>query len=420
MAKVINGAKRGRPGRFILDWTDAAGVRRWQTFKTKSEADDALARVIPETRQRTKPTVDPRITLSAYAERYLASIAVTVKPRSLEAYTSALKHHILPTLGDVRVRALSKASLKDLLVGKLKDGTIAGHKPMARKSVLFILATLQGLLGAAIDDGIRTDNPSDRLSKILKLTARPQVLPEKVKAFDREQTEDFLEAIRMAPSAYDRKFATFFLAMARGGLRLGEAIGLQDDDVDIAGRSILVRHNISKRRHGTPKGNRSRLVPMSGELAEAFHRLRIENKAATLRNGWPAVPVWMFFNSVGKPFDEPKIYRVMKQALERAGLPPWFSPVSLRRTFASQLLANGESPQFVQVAMGHADLSTTQLYGKHLKREPLYGGVDALDAVKKNVAKFEDRSIDHGQLPATEEIHPADLLTGSCPRRGRA
>ena len=403
MAKVINGAKRGRPGRFILDWTDAAGVRRWQTFKTKSEADDALARVIPETRQRTKPTVDPRITLSAYAERYLASIAVTVKPRSLEAYTAALKHHILPTLGDVRVRSLSKASIKDLLVGKLKAGTIEGHKPMARKSVVFLLATLQGLLGAAIDDGIRPDNPSDRLSKILKLASPSQTLPEKAKALDREQTEAFLEAIRTAPTAYERKLSAFFLALARGGLRLGEAVGLQDDDVDISGRAILVRHNISKGRHGTPKGNRSRLVPMSGELADALQRLRIENKTATLRNGWPSVPAWMFFNGAGKPLDEARVRRVMKKALDRAGLPPWFSPVSLRRTFASQLLANGESPQFVQAAMGHADLVTTQLYGKHLKREPLYGGVDALDTAK-NVAKPEKRSIDTGQLLVMEEV----------------
>jgi integrase len=80
--------------------------------------------------------------------------------------------------------------------------------------------------------------------------------------------------------------ATFFLLLARTGLRLGEARARQWDDLDFPGRSIHVVPSFSRGRlKDSPKGNRSRAVDMSRQLAQALRRLEVERKAETLRHG---------------------------------------------------------------------------------------------------------------------------------------
>ena len=74
MAKIIKGEKRGRPGVFMVDFRDHAGVRRNRTFGTKREAEDFLTTVLREHRNTTRPSVDPQITFAEYAEQWLEPV----------------------------------------------------------------------------------------------------------------------------------------------------------------------------------------------------------------------------------------------------------------------------------------------------------------------------------------------------------
>lgn len=65
MAKILNDDKRGRPGRWLVDYRDSAGIRRLITVRTRDEAKIELERVLGETRQQTRPACDPNISMSA-------------------------------------------------------------------------------------------------------------------------------------------------------------------------------------------------------------------------------------------------------------------------------------------------------------------------------------------------------------------
>src|SRR5262245_21663586 len=116
-------AVRKRRGKWVADYRDAFKIRRWVTCDTKAEAENAAAKGrLERTGQTTTPVVDPDITLAGYATRFLAECeARLVKERTRERYEGALRVHILPRLGRLKVRDISRPLVKDLLVGKLED-----------------------------------------------------------------------------------------------------------------------------------------------------------------------------------------------------------------------------------------------------------------------------------------------------------
>lgn len=136
---------RKRRGKWAVDYRDPAGIRRWVTCETRREAEGVLGDKVREARGRTRPAVDPDITLSAYAERWLAQIAAHAKPRTVVNYGKVLRVHVLPALGSLKVRHIYKGHVKDLLALRTASGR-------ARNTVLTILAVIRALLSAAVDD----------------------------------------------------------------------------------------------------------------------------------------------------------------------------------------------------------------------------------------------------------------------------
>jgi hypothetical protein len=132
-----------------------------------------------DSRQPIRPAVDTDITVAEYAERWLALIGAGVKPRTIEVHHTALRLHLLPTFGRVKVRLLQKGPIKTLLAELLqrgwvkkitKDGvTQEVRLPLRRGSVRIIHATLRAMLYAAVDDGVIVVNPAERLGRHLKL-----------------------------------------------------------------------------------------------------------------------------------------------------------------------------------------------------------------------------------------------------------
>ena len=295
--------------------------------------------------------------MRAYAARWLEQIAVTVKPRTLESYERTLRLHVLPVLGARPVRQLDRGRIKALLVAHRQAGA-------AKDSTRIVHATLRGLLSSAIDDGIVASNAAARLGKALKLETGADQRQEQIKAMTREQLSAFLTA---APRV-DRRTAPFWLLQARAGLRLGEARAVQWPDLHWNGHEITVARALAKNnRIETPKSGHGRTVDMSEQLATALRRLQIERKTETLRRGSAEVPSGSSVRTQARPLDDSRVRKVFARVLKAAGLPGHFSPHSLRHTFASLLLQQGESPAYVQRQLGHASIKlTVDTYGKWL------------------------------------------------------
>jgi hypothetical protein len=82
---------RRRRGKWVVDYRDAAGVRRWITCETRRGAEAALVEPLRLAHQPARPVVDLRITLAAYTERWLGFVRATAKPRTYETYEAVLR-----------------------------------------------------------------------------------------------------------------------------------------------------------------------------------------------------------------------------------------------------------------------------------------------------------------------------------------
>jgi len=141
---------------------------------------------------------------------------------------------------------------------------------------------------------------------------------------------------------------TFYSA----GLRVHELVQLNDDDVDLLGEVVRVRG----------KGKKERLAPLGGPAVETLR------KYLELRGRSSRGPV--FVNRFGGRMTARSVQRMLKKYLLAVGLDPSLSPHKLRHSFATHMLDAGADLRSVQELLGHANLSTTQIY-THITPERL-------------------------------------------------
>jgi integrase/recombinase XerD len=141
------------------------------------------------------------------------------------------------------------------------------------------------------------------------------------------------------------------------GLRASEAIGLELTDVDLEERVLRARG----------KGSKERVVPI-GQAAVQALRVYLQRGRPALVKGAPEAHV--FVNFRGGSLTRQGLYKIVRRHAVTAGLADRISPHTLRHTFATHLLAGGCDLRSVQEMLGHADVSTTQLY-THLSSQRL-------------------------------------------------
>ena len=362
---------RKRRGKWVVDYRDGAGVRYWKTCETKREAEDFLSKKLPETRQWTQPAVDPRMTLDAYANRWLEQTASILKPRTHLRYTQLLKVHVLPAFGSLPVQQLHRGRIKDFLGGKLTelkparrpDQQIEERETFARNTVRNIHATLRTLLKAAVDDGMLLVNPAEKLGRQLRLVTSKATRQEEIKAMTRDERHAFLTAAAEEVPRY----YPLFLTLAGTGMRLGEGLALQWGDLDILSRELRITRALSLGQIDTPKSGHGRTVDLSHTVAATLDGLQQARHEEAVNRKWASLPPWLFCTVEGTVLDEANVRKTMRRVLKKAGLPEHFTPHCLRHTYASLMLQQGESVAYVQRQLGHASIQlTVDTYGKWL------------------------------------------------------
>jgi len=365
MAKIIKGEKRGRPGKFIVDYRDYAGIRRWKTFDTKREAEAFYADLLKIQDVRTKPMVNVNVTLGDYADHWLDTLKRTesVKRSTREIYKAQLRRYILPGFPtDQRVRNLQR--------GAIKAWALALRERLSRTSTKLAFTTLGVMLNAAVEDGLLPMNPCRGLGKTLGLGKRKRHSEEEdVKPFSGEQVNIFMEtARRVAPHYFP-----ILLTLYQSGVRIGECLGLQWDDLtlDPKGREIHVQRSIDNKTGeiGTPKNGTARHVDLSLELLDTLKKHKVGVTEQTLREGWGQMPEWVFPTVKKGPIQYLSVWKAFKKVLKAAKLPDHFALHSLRHTFATLHLELDQGRLlYVSRQLGHSSISiTADVYAKWLK-----------------------------------------------------
>jgi integrase/recombinase XerD len=265
-------------------------------------------------------------------ESFLALLRTTRAPRTVEAYSrdlGRLAEWLRRPVGTVTTEELERY-LAQLRADGLAPTTVA-----RRIAALRSLFRHQQLLGA------RTDNPAAELD----LPRRRRKLP---RTLSPSEAERLVEAANgVAPR--DLRDRALVELLYGAGLRVGEAVGLDKASVDLEQR--LVR--------AVGKGNKERIVPIGRQAAEALRRYLARGRPYLDRRHRPE----LFLNARGGPLTRAGAFLILRTLAARAGLEPErIHPHLLRHSFATHLLEGGADLRSVQEMLGHADLSTTELY----------------------------------------------------------
>jgi integrase/recombinase XerD len=237
---------------------------------------------------------------------------------------------------------LTPTHLRDF-VYHLKD---VGLSP---SSIRRTIAGLRTWFGFLVAEGVIPGDPSDRL----ELPKRWQTLPEVL-------SPDEVTALLAAPSQDDAMYYRdrAMLELAYGaGLRVSEWTTVTVRDVHLDERLVRV----------LGKGSKERLVPFGRSAAAAIAIYLRELRTRLERGGGKGV---LFLNARGEPLSRMGAWTILRKHVGRAGIEKTVTPHTLRHSFATHLLEGGADLRAVQEMLGHADVSTTQVY-THVDREYL-------------------------------------------------
>ncbi len=134
------------------------------------------------------------------------------------------------------------------------------------------------------------------------------------------------------------------------GARVSEAVALDVDDVDLSGLTVTV----------VGKGDRQRRLPLGGYASKAIDDYLVRGRPTLAASGRGTARIVL--NLRGAPLSRQSAWGVISGAAERAGITAAVSPHSLRHSFATHLIERGADVRVVQELLGHASVTTTQIY----------------------------------------------------------
>ncbi|MEM9140850.1 MAG: site-specific tyrosine recombinase XerD [Pseudomonadota bacterium] len=211
------------------------------------------------------------------------------------------------------------------------------------------LSSVRQFYAFAFTEGWRADNPATGVQG----PGKPRRLP---KTLDETAVDRLIEAAGSTPGEKGLRLRCLIELLYATGLRVTELVSLPVSAVRGDPRMILVRG----------KGDRERMVPLSEPAREALSAwltVRDRDEKDRIAEGGRASP--FVFPSRGKSGHLTRVafFTALKDLARRAGLDPeTVSPHTLRHAFATHLLANGADLRAIQTLLGHADISTTEVY----------------------------------------------------------
>jgi len=274
-------------------------------------------------------------------ERGVAANTLSSYRRDLRRYTKHLSDRGIHDLAKVGEDDVSEF-LVALRRGDPEAGTVALSAVSAARALIAVrglhrFAAAEGLAELDVARAVRPPTPGRRLPKSLTI----------------DQVLALLEGAggdSPADGPLTLRNRALLELLYSTGARISEAVGLDVDDIDTQARSALLRG----------KGGKQRLVPVGRPAVHALDAYLVRGRPELARKGrgTPAI----FLNVRGGRLSRQSAWQVLQDAAERAGIAAGVSPHMLRHSFATHLLEGGADVRVVQELLGHASVTTTQIY----------------------------------------------------------
>jgi len=232
-----------------------------------------------------------------------------------------------------RVEALDRRSLEEFVRQQLMRG-------LSPRSVARLIAAVRGFYRFLVLDQRLQSSPADDLRP-------PRAWPALPKFLSIEDVDVLIAQPDVTTPKGLRDRAMIELLYATG-MRVSELVNVRGADLHLAEQYLTC----------IGKGNKERLIPIGEQAADWIARYRREARPKLVRRACDA----FFVNTCGRPMSRVGFWKLLKQYGRKANLPRTLSPHVVRHSFATHLLERGADLRAIQLMLGHADLSTTQIY----------------------------------------------------------
>ncbi len=220
---------------------------------------------------------------------------------------------------------------------------LRGECRLAASSCRISLVHLRQFFRYLAREKVLPSNPA----ALLECGRAGRPLPETLGA---ETVNTLLQSIDPSDLPYGARDRAMLEMLYGSGLRVSELVNLRADQVDWEENFLRI----------TGKGNKTRYVPLGGVAAKALRSYLAHARSRLLRNGRRADV--LFLSNRGERLTRARVRQIIKERARAAGLPENVYPHIMRHSFATHLLENGADLRVIQDMLGHASLSTTQIY----------------------------------------------------------
>lgn len=264
---------------------------------------------------------------------------------TLKSYRRDLRRYLefLDQQGITDLSAITEQTVTDFLM-RLREGD-PEHQALSASSAGRTIVTVRGFHKFAVRDGLSERDPAAGV----KPPAAAKRLP---KALSLDEVTRLLEAASVEDTPLALRDRALLEVLYGTGARISEAVSLDVDDIALTDEdtTVVLRG----------KGSKERMVPVGRFAREALSayltRARPSLAAGAANHGA------MFLNSRGGRLSRQSAWTVITRAAQRAGISKDVSPHTLRHCFATHLLEGGADVRVVQELLGHASVTTTQIY----------------------------------------------------------
>ena len=270
-------------------------------------------------------------------ERGLAANTLAAYRRDLARYTSHLSARGRTAAADV-----TEADVRDFVAA-----VRSGPEPLSASSTARVLSAVRGCHRFWATEGTTPDDPSTAVRPPAQARRLPKAIPA-------EDVARLLDAAGLGDGPVPLRDRALLELLYSTGARISEVVGLDVDDLDLTPGEAAARL--------LGKGRKERVVPVGSYAVAAVeaYLVRARPVLAAAGRGTPA----LLLNQRGDRLSRQTAWAVLRQAAERAGIARAHdvSPHTLRHSFATHLLAGGADVRVVQELLGHASVTTTQIY----------------------------------------------------------